>query len=89
MHPEFKGNLHYHMMSPCIVEPETYGKNVGPCRPDTDCGKNIVDWALGGYDNFKSLTPIGIAKDGHIIWGPYKDDGTVWSDCDVDMCNGA
>lgn len=35
------------------------------------------------------MNPIGIAKDGHILWGPYKDDGTLWSDCDVDFCNGA
>jgi len=32
---------------------------------------------------------MGIAKDGHIIYGIYKDDGTMVSDCDVDVCNGA
>ncbi len=33
-------------------------------------------------------TPIGIAKDGRIIYGPYKSDGTTWQPCDVDVCNG-
>lgn len=89
MHPEATGNLHYHMMSPCILAPDTYGRNVSPCTDSTTCGTDKVGWALGGYANYTSLTPIGIAKDGHVIWGPYKDDGTVWADCDVDMCGGA
>lgn len=32
--------------------------------------------------------PIGIALDGHIIWGPFKDETTVFDSCDVDICNG-
>lgn len=32
--------------------------------------------------------PIGIAKDGRIIYGPFKSDGTLWQPCDVDVCNG-
>lgn len=35
-----------------------------------------------------SIIPIGLAKDGHIVWGPYKDEGVVWKSCDVDVCNG-
>lgn len=31
---------------------------------------------------------IGIARDGHMILGPYKDDGTLWQPCEVDVCNG-
>ena len=31
--------------------------------------------------------PIGIAKDGHIIWGPIKSEGNYWTACDVDVCN--
>ena len=30
---------------------------------------------------------IGLAKDGHVIIGPYKPDGTNWG-CDRDVCNG-
>jgi len=39
------------------------------------------------------MKPVGLAKDGHVIWGPYKetDDGSfrLWESCDVDICNGA
>ena len=31
---------------------------------------------------------MGIAKDGHKIMGPYKQDKTLWQPCDVDFCNG-
>lgn len=34
------------------------------------------------------MIPIGLAKDGRIIYGPYKTDGTLWQPCDVDVCNG-
>jgi hypothetical protein len=36
----------------------------------------------------KQFEPIGLAKDGRIIYGPYKFDGTLWQPCDVDVCNG-
>jgi hypothetical protein len=32
--------------------------------------------------------PIGLAKDGRKIWGPYSFDGTPWQPCEVDLCNG-
>ena len=31
---------------------------------------------------------IGIARDGHVIIGPYKADGTTWQCNDRDACNG-
>lgn len=31
---------------------------------------------------------MGIARDGHIIVGPYNSDGEVWGCDDVDICNG-
>ena len=31
---------------------------------------------------------IGIAKDGHVIYGPYNKDGELWSCTDTDYCNG-
>jgi len=34
------------------------------------------------------MLPIGLAKDGRVIFGPYKTDGTLWQPCDVDICNG-
>jgi hypothetical protein len=31
---------------------------------------------------------VGLAKDGHVIYGPYNDYGELWSCDDVDYCNG-
>ena len=33
-------------------------------------------------------TPIGLAKDGHIIVGPYNSDGELFECDDHDVCNG-
>ena len=30
----------------------------------------------------------GIALDGHVIYGPYNEDGELWSCEDLDVCNG-
>ena len=38
------------------------------------------------------MLPVGLAKDGHVIWGPYNiNNGKAkpWTGCDVDICNGA
>lgn len=88
-HPNGKGDLHYHMWSPCIIEPEEYGTDVYNCREDEKCNStDPFDYSLEAYEDHKRLTVLGLAKDGHIIWGPYKDDETLWTDCEVDMCNG-
>ena len=31
---------------------------------------------------------IGLAKDGHVIYGPYNKDGELWGCTDTDYCNG-
>jgi hypothetical protein len=36
----------------------------------------------------QGMNPIGVSKDGRVIYGPYKVDGTPWQPCDVDVCNG-
>jgi hypothetical protein len=38
--------------------------------------------------NIKTLIPVGIARDGHFIYGPYNQDGKLWTKCEVDVCNG-
>ena len=37
-------------------------------------------------DNWDEI--IGIARDGHMIIGPWKENGEIWG-CDRDVCNGA
>jgi len=48
----------------------------------------MMSYATAAYAAYKYQYPIGIAKDGHIIYGPYNSDGETWGDCEVDVCNG-
>jgi hypothetical protein len=43
-----------------------------------------VFYSVDTYD-----VPIGLARDGHVIIGPYKADGTTFGCDDRDVCNGA
>jgi hypothetical protein len=36
----------------------------------------------------KTLTPVGLALDGRVIYGPYDKSGRLWQPCEVDVCNG-
>ena len=38
--------------------------------------------------NLRTLIPVGVARDGHLIYGPYQKNGMLWQPCDVDVCNG-
>lgn len=40
------------------------------------------------FNAARGRQPIGLAYDGHIFWGPYKDDGTLYNGCETDLCNG-
>lgn len=87
-HPQAADHLyHYHIMPPCIGEP-SLADTMSMCTSGDTCYDDVKDYALDAYSSWKSLNPIGIARDGHIIWGPYDDNGDTWSACDVDVCNG-
>ena len=38
--------------------------------------------------NMAYTSAFGIAKDGRPVLSPYKNGGTAWGDCEVDVCNG-
>merc|ERR1712061_482163 len=40
------------------------------------------------FEGTKTKTVIGISKYGHVLYGPYDDNGELWSPPDVDACNG-
>ena len=42
-----------------------------------------TNWETADYGGY-----MGLAKDGHIIYGPYNGDGEQWSCEDLDVCNG-
>ncbi len=80
----------YHMFSPCIYTNAL--KTVSaPCSSDTYplCGRDPRLHAISYIpEQLQTKLPIGLAKDGRVIFGPYKSDGTLWQPCDVDVCNG-
>jgi hypothetical protein len=80
---------HYYSMSPCIFDgslkslPGAYA-----CSADATCKSDKKTYILKAKTSQKTLLPVGIARDGHKIYGPYDSTGATWDACDVDMCNG-
>ena len=98
-HPAPSGDLHYHYWGGCLVK--DYGfwddseapalcADVAECTSDTPT--YLMNKAKSGQTSFYVAgnwdKPIGLALDGHLIMGPYKEDGTTWG-CSRDVCNGA
>lgn len=85
-HPQTAGTYHYHIASGCAVSSPT--GNISSCAATTACASNISSYFLTTFpDSAKTLTVIGIAKDGHVIYGPYLASGQLITS-GVDICNG-
>lgn len=55
----------------------------GPCAADP------MKFFRSSYEfQFTKLQIIGIALDGHVIYGPYNEDHELWTCDDHDICNG-
>lgn len=52
--------------------------------PDELLSKFTATWPT--KTNFGGV--FGLAKDGHVIYGPYNEFGEVWQCDDLDFCNG-
>lgn len=54
-----------------------------------DCTSNPLTWARRSWTSKTSYGgDVGLARDGHVIVGPYNSSGETW-DCDEhDICNG-
>ncbi|CAF1433310.1 unnamed protein product [Didymodactylos carnosus] len=76
---------HYHIASGCALNPPS--GNITSCSANTSCSSSIAAYSISTFTNYKQLTVIGIAKDGHIIYGPYNSDGTKVTK-GFDICNG-
>ncbi|CAF1214715.1 unnamed protein product [Adineta steineri] len=79
------GEYHYHMASGCMLNPPA--GNISGCGPDTGCSPNVANYSLQMFSSYKNLTVIGIAKDGHVIYGPYNSTGQQVTS-GFDVCNG-
>lgn len=82
----------YYMYSPCVFEGVSLRAEAKYCRENGNyelCSKSPL-WHAQSYtpSEAKTIFPIGLAKDGKVIYGPYRADGELWNPCDVDMCNG-
>jgi hypothetical protein len=85
-HPQSSGIYHYHMATGCAVSPPT--GNISSCSSSTACSSDIASYSIASFpSSAKKLTVIGIAKDGHVIYGPYTSSGQLITS-GVDICNG-
>ncbi len=85
-HPQTAGIYHYHMASGCAVSPPS--GNISSCSATPACAADIASYSLTLFpSSAKKLTVIGIAKDGHVIYGPYLSNGNTLSS-GFDICNG-
>lgn len=86
-----QGLYKYHSFSQCMTTSAFKSTLTTPtlCNSDNTCKTNPLAFARANTDaNFQTLKVVGIAKDGHQILGPFKQDGSLWQPCDVDICNG-
>ena len=99
-HPSPQSEFHYHYSGPCMRKDLGYWNDQEApalCRDTDDCVDDPENFTLTSAASGYGLTyeastwdsPIGLARDGHIIIGPHKSDGTVWDCADRDVCNGA
>lgn len=89
-HPSPFGQYHYHHWSNCIHDGPTTTIPAACIDLGDDCSENALTWALndGWADTADFGGMVGIAKDGHPIYGPYNEDGELWTCDDHDICNG-
>ena len=53
------------------------------------CSRDVRNHSISHIPNqLRSLDFVGLARDGRVIYGPYRSDGRLWQPCDVDICNG-
>ena len=69
---------YYTMASPCQWNPAMrFREKILPCSKDPICKKGIKEYALANWE-VTSLEVLGIAFDGHAIYGPYDAAGNLW-----------
>lgn len=84
--------LHYHSLGLCM-KPSGYTsvtKVPTLCKDEDDCLDDPFKWALNSWkgDTANHGGDVGLARDGHVIKGPYNDSGELWACDEHDICNG-
>jgi hypothetical protein len=81
------GVYHYKILSPCIVNYINFsGKS--SCSSISSCSSGLKDYAFAPYGYYRQETLLGVAKDGHMILGPYGSDGIEFNCNNQDQCGG-
>lgn len=81
--------LSMHSLSSCI---KAYSQDTpNRCVDDSTCDQNNGAWkkAISVWSTTSDYGGVvGIARDGHPIYGPYNTDGELWVCDEHDVCNG-
>lgn len=73
-HPNPSNNgYHYHAGSGCALTRPS--GSISTCASTSACNSNVATYSISTFSSYRTLTVIGIAKDGHIIYGPYTSAG--------------
>ena len=89
LHPQTQGRFHYHTLSPAFAKTEK--ERAQPAVSFTGDTNELIEGYFKSSSYSQGRKVVGLAKDGHIIWGPYKKSGSSYKlidPCDVDVCNG-
>ncbi|CAF1012745.1 unnamed protein product [Adineta ricciae] len=84
-HCQVSGVYHYHIATGCQVNPPT--GNVSSCASTSACSSSVSSYSISSFSSYQTKTVIGLAKDGHVIYGPYLSAGTRVTS-GFDACNG-
>ena len=78
--PQSHCNLNFSKNNTCLYR-QIDTPNVNPCSSNKDCNSDPTAYAvakMAGVDALSTVKPIGLARDGRVIYGPFKIDGTTW-----------
>lgn len=73
-HPNPSTNgYHYHIGTGCALNPPS--GSISLCSSTSACSSSIANFSISSFTSYRTLTIVGIAKDGHLIYGPYTSAG--------------
>lgn len=77
---DYSDFYHYYSFSPCMLNTNIKASATGQaCSVLNKCKTRQQDYALEQIpSHMRKATPIGIARDGHLIYGPFKSSDEVW-----------
>ena len=91
---DLTNTLHYRGLGGCMKQfntllDGTFAPELCKNAKNKECTKDPFKWAMKSkVFAEKEFMDIGLARDGHVIKGPYNEDGELWTCEDIDICNG-